>query len=966
MAIETFTRDDFESVLRDANLNYDSLGLIGQELCYAVILDKQSSIRIRSSIRPDGASAKVGEDSIRAYLLGPDAQPLVAKSVTGQERWIARTPGWQARLIATIEKLRVFRQALGNCAKCGAPRMALVSRTAKNPGRVFTKCSKCGEWGAWLNVECIERQESMFVLATQIASTVAQTQALEKFAETRETSAPVADNGLAFLADVAELPEEPAPVAVKPFTPSPYQEAIRDFVLQSSQALRVEAYAGSGKTSTNAFVCRALPENSAKVKMMVFSKANQLDMQAKIPDWIPATTTHSAGFADIRRVYKNVRVDERKTLDMFKEYFKHDYTMREFYPQVAKLVSLCKNTLSRADDEILDELCNRYDVQINGSRTEIYDAVGDILRDSADNTSVIDFDDMLWMPASGKVPVEKCDLLFVDEYQDNNAAQEAYYLKTQARIVFVGDEHQCHPSDTLISVTGGTKKEIQDVKVGDRVVSYYTQESIFRGVKNQGRKVLETAKRFYNGDLIHLCTDWERVKVTPEHRCLLRMKPGTSYAMYLMIRDNQARIGITRTSHRSESGLAMRARQEKAERAWILAMYDSLDEARISELATQAKYGLPSLIFESTQQIENMQQPFIDSVYARIGNNISKAIQCLEDFGRDYKYPLWKNNVPNCHFGTKSFVTQACNVVSGYMTVRTFDGTDRGGNWDVVYATRERYEGLVYSLSVEPTEGGKKLYVANNIVVHNSIYGFRGAMIGAMDKMQKQLGAQQLPLPISYRCARSIIALAQTIVPEIQPRPDAPDGLVADVPSLNGVQPGDMVLCRNNAPLVRSCFELIRNGIKATIKGRDIGTNLMNLVKRVEKKQYSFSFNALLISIQDYTDSESAKLDMQHKESQAASLRDQCETIMALSEDCHSVSDLEKKVKSIFRDDVEGVMLSTGHKAKGLESNNVYILQPELLQPQRYDTRDWQLEQLRNLTYVMYTRARENLRFVRG
>ena len=59
-------------------------------------------------------------------------------------------------------------------------------------------------------------------------------------------------------------------------------------------------------------------------------------------------------------------------------------------------------------------------------------------------------------------------------------------------------------------------------------------------------------------------------------------------------------------------------------------------------------------------------------------------------------------------------------------------------------------------------------------------------------------------------------------------------------------------------------------------------------------------------------------------------------------------------------------MLSTGHKAKGLESNNVYILQPELLQPQRYDTRDWQLEQLRNLTYVMYTRARENLRFVRG
>lgn len=997
--IDTFTREQFESALTDAQLKFDDLGWIQGERSYYVALDGQSGIRIRSSIHHDGQSAQVGQDSIRCWLVGPGAKSLIGKETLDEERWTTRQPGWEKRLVEKIDQLRFVRSKLGNCSKCGSPNLIARSHSQKNPGRIYVACSNfsCKGWSRWVS-HLDEFEQGVMPLNGSRKSEPPSNEKEEKdlfdplsgkseqghVSTARQPSAEmIAELGqpedvgqnpaaptssLSFLSNAApiEMPKEsPAEPVAKPFTPSPYQEAIRDFVLNQTQALRVEAYAGSGKTSTNAFVCRAIDKSRGNVKMMVFSKANQLDMQAKIPDWIPATTTHSAGFSDIRKVYRNVKVDERKTLNLFKSAFEHDYELREQYPAVTKLVSLCKNTLSEPTNENLDELCERYDVNLNGSRDEVFDAVSLMLKQSAEQTNVVDFDDMLWFPASGKVGVGKCDLLFVDEYQDNNRAQEAYYLKTGARIVFVGDEHQCHPGDTMIAMTGGTQKRIDEIKTGDSVVSYYTQKSIFKGRRTQGRKVEQVSRRLYDGDLIVISARKEKVKVTPEHRCLVRMKPGTSYIMYLMMRENQARIGITKTSHLAGSGLAMRARQEKADRAWILAMYDTLEQARVAELVTQARFGLPSLIFRSTEQAGNMQQEFIDRVYFKIGGNLSKAVECLDYFGRHYQFPIWRNSVANCHFGTKSFVTQACNLISHYMTVRTFEDSDRGGEWEVISVSKEQYHGIVWSLAVEPTEGGRRLYVANNIVVHNSIYGFRGAMIGAMDRMQSKLQAEQLPLPISYRCAKSVIALAQTIVPQIQARPDAPDGLVEDCSGLSLVKAGDMVLCRNNAPLVKPCFELIRNGVKATIKGRDIGTNLVNLIRKVEKRNPSYSFLQLLANVQDYVDEQSAKLTAQHKESQAASLQDQGETIVALSEACHSLADLENRVKTIFSDDVQGVIFSTIHKIKGGEADRVFIIKPELLGPQKYDTKSWQLEQLQNLNYVAITRARLELRFVR-
>ena len=77
------------------------------------------------------------------------------------------------------------------------------------------------------------------------------------------------------------------------------------------------------------------------------------------------------------------------------------------------------------------------------------------------------------------------------------------------------------------------------------------------------------------------------------------------------------------------------------------------------------------------------------------------------------------------------------------------------------------------------------------------------------------------------------------------------------------------------------------------------------------------------------------------------------------------VKGLKSMIANIFTDDVKGILLSTIHKAKGLQNKRIFFLCPELI-PSRYATMDWQFEQEMNLKYVAITRAQEELIYVSG
>lgn len=246
-----------------------------------------------------------------------------------------------------------------------------------------------------------------------------------------------------------------------------------------------------------------------------------------------------------------------------------------------------------------------------------------------------------------------------------------------------------------------------------------------------------------------------------------------------------------------------------------------------------------------------------------------------------------------------------------------------------------------------------------------AIYGFRGADSQAMERIRTKFECKELPLSVCYRCPRSHLELAQEIVPHVEPREDAPEGDVAYLDWEEGLahmKTDDLVLCRLNAPLVRVCYSLIRLGVKCTIKGRDIGEGLINLIDQVAPG--ARTCGELLPQISQYQHVQAKRLRDRNKGRQAESVEDRCRTIIYLTEGIDTVTSLKARIKEIFTDKVKGVVCSTVHKAKGLEAENVHIVAPDRLPLWHPTQKEWEVEQEWNIKYVALTRAKRSLTFV--
>jgi DNA helicase-2/ATP-dependent DNA helicase PcrA len=247
---------------------------------------------------------------------------------------------------------------------------------------------------------------------------------------------------------------------------------------------------------------------------------------------------------------------------------------------------------------------------------------------------------------------------------------------------------------------------------------------------------------------------------------------------------------------------------------------------------------------------------------------------------------------------------------------------------------------------------------------YQSIYGFRGADVDAIPNLIDFLHAETLPLSVTYRCPKTHVEQISKMFPEIglESSDSAKEGIIRTITNDNfllEVRPLDMILCRTNAPLVGPAFGLIRKGVKAVIRGRDIGNGLVLLVRKMKADGIS----NLLTKLQDYTDVEIAKLHALRKDAQAVAMQDKFDTIVALCDGVLSITELEEKIDVIFSDTNEGVIFSSVHKAKGLEAERVYILKKELM-PHKMAKLPWEIQQERNIQYVAYTRSLSELIFV--
>jgi DNA helicase II / ATP-dependent DNA helicase PcrA len=249
-----------------------------------------------------------------------------------------------------------------------------------------------------------------------------------------------------------------------------------------------------------------------------------------------------------------------------------------------------------------------------------------------------------------------------------------------------------------------------------------------------------------------------------------------------------------------------------------------------------------------------------------------------------------------------------------------------------------------------------------------AIYGFRGASSSAMGNLKKAFGMVDLPLTVSYRCARSIVQAAQEIVPHIEAFENAPDGLVADFVSnpdhpIPTFAPTDAVLCRTTAPLFELAYQLIGKGQGVQILGREVGEGLVNLIKRMKAK----TLVSLETKLEAFRTREMEKFIAEDKEAQAEAVSDRIEcitlSIASLDENNRTVGKLINQIRAMFESKSGVVTLCTVHKSKGLEWDRVYILRPDLM-PHPMARQAWEQVQERNLMYVAYTRAKSELWFI--
>lgn len=290
-------------------------------------------------------------------------------------------------------------------------------------------------------------------------------------------------------------------------------------------------------------------------------------------------------------------------------------------------------------------------------------------------------------------------------------------------------------------------------------------------------------------------------------------------------------------------------------------------------------------------------------------------------------------------------------------------------------------------------KGGRYIFVMDE---HQAIYSFAGGNSQSFKAIPKLFApVKEFDLPICYRCPKSHLKRVnrQFDIP-IQPRPNAPEGKIFTIEKYevtNLAKAGDMVIARKNKWLTDVILALAKNGtpiymqdkemvetIKRTIikqKSKNLQSlrdKLENVVKKYNQKVQDIILNADIES-RGGNEAPNTESDVE-KRVQITSTNAKIDNIEFIID---VLNDYMKKYKDNTPDDFlryidkllnttdphNCVRLTSVHKAKGLEANNVFVLNEAKV---CVDPRNsWeQNEQEKNLSYISITRAKNNLYLV--
>lgn len=249
----------------------------------------------------------------------------------------------------------------------------------------------------------------------------------------------------------------------------------------------------------------------------------------------------------------------------------------------------------------------------------------------------------------------------------------------------------------------------------------------------------------------------------------------------------------------------------------------------------------------------------------------------------------------------------------------------------------------------------KKLGTGRLIAVGDpwqSIYGFRGAVSQGMRSLRDHFNMRELTLSVSFRCPRAVVRRAHSRVPHMQWADWAEEGEVNVLSkwTASTVPDGAAIICRNNAPLFRLAFDLIRGGRGIELRGFDIGPSLIKALKKLGPP--TLDKEATYAAIDKWQEEK-------ERRGKSATVADRAECLRVFVDMGGDLKGAILYAESIF-ESKGPIQLLSGHKSKGLEWETVFHLDPWRV-PSPFALAEEAIEQELNVKYVIETRAKRNL-----
>jgi DNA helicase-2/ATP-dependent DNA helicase PcrA len=245
--------------------------------------------------------------------------------------------------------------------------------------------------------------------------------------------------------------------------PSIYQTNAYAFIETGTGNAIIEAVAGSGKTTTGVEMVKRIRPGLSHI-YLAFNKPIATELSNR---GVNGRTFHSLCFAPVTRAKGTRNVESNKLRILIDDAVSNSENVAipeghklptlskrdaQLYGNfIVRLVGLARNSgvgcLCQNLPEVWQGLIDYHDLELDNDAATPERAIqlAMLLLEWSNNSTLVDFDDLLYYAVKDGITLPKFDFVFVDEAQDTNSIQRAILrklLKPTSRFIAVGDPAQ--------------------------------------------------------------------------------------------------------------------------------------------------------------------------------------------------------------------------------------------------------------------------------------------------------------------------------------------------------------------------------------------------------------------------------------------------------------------------------------------------------------------------------------------